>query len=277
MRRIEGFWLVGFLMLTATWAHGQSFAETALLFSRTNPGGSARIQSLGGAQIALGGDYSTALSNPAGLGMFNRSEFTITPALNLTKSSSSYLGQSTDASKTTFHVPGFSLSFHKDYDKLVGFLGGTFTIGYTRTNDFNRNIMYEGTNPNNSLIDFFLEDANGFPVSQFASGGDLENTPTHLGYENYLIGDSTVFDINANPNAYFTDVLGIPFQTEEIETRGAQNQWSFAYGTNYNDKLFLGAGIGVSNIKYKSKKTYREAFENEPVNDLVLEEALEIR
>ena len=57
-------------------------------------------------------------------------------------------------------------------------------------NDFNQNVTYVATNPNNSIIDYFLENANGFPVSQFNTNGALENTPTHLGYENYLIGDS---------------------------------------------------------------------------------------
>ncbi len=273
----KGLWLIGFLMFSYCAMEAQSFVETALLFSRNHPGGSARIQSLGGTQVALGGDYSTALSNPAGLGMFNRSEFTFSPAINFANASSKYLEGSTSDSKSTLHIPGFSLAFHNDYDKLTGFLGGTFTIGYTRSNDFNRNISYEGTNTNNSIIDYFLEDANGFPVSQFSGNGALVNTPTHLAYENYLIGDSTVIDSNANPNAYFTDVLGIPFQSESIQTRGAQNQWSISYGTNYNDWLFLGAGVGLTTLKYKSRKQYREVFQNEPLFDMLLEENLEIK
>src|SRR6188768_3271591 len=72
----------------------QSYAETALLFSRTSAAGSARIQALGGAQIALGGDYSSALSNPAGLGMYNRSEFTFSPALSFYNIKTTYNTQS---------------------------------------------------------------------------------------------------------------------------------------------------------------------------------------
>src|SRR6187399_2277605 len=82
------------LMSFGSLSFGQDFVDNALLFSRTRPGGSARIQSLGGAQIALGGDYSSALSNPAGLGMYNRSEFTITPAYNTYQIDSKHLGTS---------------------------------------------------------------------------------------------------------------------------------------------------------------------------------------
>ncbi|HRW98757.1 MAG TPA: hypothetical protein P5280_04670, partial [Cyclobacteriaceae bacterium] len=63
---------------------------------------------------------------------------------------------------------------------------------------------------------------------------------------------------------------------EEVQNSRAQNQWSFAYGTNFNDKLFLGVGLGVTTLKYKSKKVYTEIFENEPLLDLRLEENLEI-
>lgn len=277
MRKRGGLWLLAFFTCFGYYVQAQSFAETALTFSRTQPGGSARIQSMGGAQIGVGGDFSSALSNPAGLGMYNRSEFTISPALNFANTNASLFNQKTNDAKTTFHIPGFSLSFHTDYEKLTGFLGGTFSIGYTRTNDFNRNLSYGADNLDTSIIDYFLEQANGFPISQFGSNGNLENTPTHLGYENFLIGDSTVWDPNANPKAYFTDVLGKPNVTEEIQTRGAQNQMSFSYGANYNDQLFIGAGVGVTTIRYKSRKKYAETFENEPLNDLFLEENLEIR
>lgn len=277
MRKIGGLWLVGVIMCLGYYADAQSFAETALLFSRTYPGGSARIQSMGGAQMGLGGDYSTALSNPAGLGMYNRSEFTISPALNFSGTNANLFDQSEKDSKTTFHIPGFSLAFHNDYDKLTGFLGGTFSITYTRINDFNRNLSYQGDGLDTSIIDYFIEQANGLPKSQFGSNGALTNTPTHMGYENYLIGDSTVWDPSANPNAYFTDVLGKPNMKEEIQTSGAQNQWSIAYGTNYNDRLFIGGGVGVTSLRYKSRKRYEESFQNEPLNNLFLEETLEIR
>ena len=75
MKKIAGILLLGYVLLNSSEGNAQSYAESALLFSRTNPGGSARIQALGGTQVSLGGDYSSAFSNPAGLGMYNKSEF----------------------------------------------------------------------------------------------------------------------------------------------------------------------------------------------------------
>ncbi len=277
MKTLKGLLFSGILLFFAKETLAQSFTETALLFSRTQSGGSARIQGMGGAQVALGGDYSSGYSNPAGLGMYNRSEFAFTPSLNLSNVSADYLNQQTIASKSTLTIPGISISFHNDDLKLKALQSGTFSISYNRINDFNRNMMYSGTNKDNSIIDYFIEDATGGTPDQFKSGGDLFNTPTELAYNNYLIGEKTILDPGNSNTEYFTDVAGIPSQNERIETRGAQNQWNFSYGANFNDKIFVGAGVGLASIRYKSKKSYTEDFVGEPLSDLLLEETLEIR
>src|SRR5271170_3370472 len=109
MRKMFGLALNGICMFISFGLLAQGYPEEALIFNRTNPGGSARIQSMGGAQVALGGDYSSAFSNPAGLGFFNKSEATFSLGTNFYNSSSSYLGTSTSDSKSNFNVPGFSL------------------------------------------------------------------------------------------------------------------------------------------------------------------------
>src|SRR5689334_23884466 len=92
--------LTGILLFTISIAWSQGYVESALTFSQTTPGGSARIQAMGGSQIALGGDYSSAASNPAGLGMFNRSEVSLTPGFASYKDQSDYSGVSHDRSKS---------------------------------------------------------------------------------------------------------------------------------------------------------------------------------
>ena len=116
------------LMSLGSYSFAQDFVDNALLFSRTRPSGSARIQALGGSQVSLGGDYSSALSNPAGLGMYNRSEFTLSLGLTDTNISTDYVGTNTDASKSMFNIPGLSLVYHHETGKEKGFLGGSFGI-----------------------------------------------------------------------------------------------------------------------------------------------------
>ena len=49
----------------------------ALRYSYPSISGSARIQAIGGTNISLGGDISSAFINPAGLGQFKTNEIIV--------------------------------------------------------------------------------------------------------------------------------------------------------------------------------------------------------
>src|SRR5258706_15035 len=200
MKKIVSLALGGFFALASINAVAQTYAEEALIFSRVNPGGSARIQAMGGSQVALGGDYSSAFSNPAGLGFFNRSEATFSMGTNCMNATSSYLGNTTSDSKSNFNIPGFSIVFHNDKNKGK-LVSGNFAISLTRTNNFNQNFTYQGTNPHNSLIDYFVEQSSGDPKhpydpnyypSQFNQNGYSYYTLQRLAFNNYLYLGATV-------------------------------------------------------------------------------------
>ena len=75
------------LFLTSGIAFAQSDADV-LRFSRTLPLGTARSAAMSGAFGALGGDISTLNVNPAGIGVFRKSEvsMTLSPDFGNTKS-----------------------------------------------------------------------------------------------------------------------------------------------------------------------------------------------
>jgi hypothetical protein len=289
MKKMVGLLVGGILLFNSFVSNAQSYAESALLFSRLMPAGSARIQSLGGAQTSLGGDYSSAQSNPAGLGMFNKSEFTISPGLNMNSTSSSYLGTNTNGSKTTFEIPGISLVLHNTKeDNGSGFLGGTFGVSLSRTNEFNRNFSYGGTNKSSSIVDYFVSDATGDNISQFDAGtstsdpGYNYNYPTGLAYSSYLIDPTTPTSTNYRSvlDPQSNEVRSLS-QREDIKLSGGQSQVNLAYGANFFDKIFVGGGIGISSIKYQSSKNYLESNYSfsqspgfNPLNSLLLTESL---
>lgn len=259
-------------------AIGQTYSEEALLFSRTTPGATARVNAMGGVMNSLGGDLSTASYNPAGLGMYNRSEFSLSPMYTSYNISSNYLNTTTSASQNPFTIPNLGVAIHGKKDGTNGFWGGTFAISYSRINDFNKTFTYKGTNSDNSIVDYFIQDANGRDSTQFAPGGYNYNTPTGLSYFNYLIGPANILNPSNPKDQYFTDVYGIPFQTETVKTSGSQGQWNFSYGVNFNDRIFVGAGLGFALINYKSDKTYSESFSDpaHPLTNMVLNESLSI-
>jgi hypothetical protein len=293
------------IYLTATllyfpgFVFAQGFIENALLFSRTQPGGSARVQSLGGAQVALGGDFSSALSNPAGLGMYNRSEFTFSPALNFYSTAAEHLGNTANDSKTVFTIPGLSYVFNSPKN-TSGYIGGSFGISMSRINDFNRTFTYSGTDDLSSMVDWFIEDAFGFTPEQLPS--PYSSVPllnydytTGQAYLTYLINTLADDPNNTTPVmpddyvTYYSELEPLPGETrtldrlEQVSVKGSQYQWSLAYGGNYNDKLFFGANIGITTLRYNFKRKYREQnfeFSDDPsynpLDYLELEEKISI-
>lgn len=264
----KGWWLLGIVVLLPHLICAQSTSETALLFSRFRLGGSARIQAMGGVQTSLGGDYSSAFSNPAGLGMFNRSEVSITPGYHTSKISSNYLGNTGTETKTNVNIPGLGLVFQTAKDGKKGFLSGAFAVSFNRINNFNQDFSYQGTNNKNSIIDYFIEDATGYDPKSFLNNGENFNSPTGLAYNNYLIEDSTFINPSASKYEYLSVLGTYPnnpqdirevLQSEIVETSGAQNQWSFSYGANLSDKIFIGAGVGFTSLRFEVTKNYTES------------------
>jgi long-subunit fatty acid transport protein len=263
--------LTGILLTMCFATQAQDFVDNALLFSRTNSGGSARIQGIGGSAVSLGGDYSSAFSNPAGLGMFNRSEFAFSTGLRFANTSSSYFANETKDKKNSFNIPGLSLVFHTPSTKDEGFLGGSFAITLNRINDFNQNYTFSGINNQNSIVRSFVDDANGIyydneilDPESLAFGENNFYSLTGLAFNNFLIdtlraGDGSLY--YDSPLTVFWDEngeTGSVKQTEISERRGAQSQWSIAYGANFSDKFFIGASVGITTLKFKLRQVYRE-------------------
>lgn len=270
-------YLTAIALLNFCAVHAQDYTETSLLFSRTNPGGSARILGLGGSQTALGGDYSSALSNPAGLGMFNRSEFTFSLGLADHQTSANYLGTHADDNRSVFNIPGISYVWHMPKQDEESFYGGSLGISFSRVNDFNRSTFYQGDNDQNSIVDFFIEQANGENTDQFFEDGSNYSTPTGLAYFNYLIGPKSILPEPGPEDEYFTDAT-YPYQQEQIVVKGASNQWSFSYGGNVKDMFFFGGGIGITSLRYESQKIFTEEFAGDvDLEALQLVENLNIR
>ncbi len=279
--------LTVFVLFSFLETSAQSYSETALLFSRTRPTGSARIQALGGTQIALGGDYSSALSNPAGLGMYNRSEFTFGTALSSHTAFTDFNDVKNDDNRTVFNIPGLSFVWNMPKDNGA-FLGGSFSISFSRINDFNRATLFSGGNDQSSIVDFFIDQAYGSNTDQFLITQDQfgnetigahYNSPTGLAYHNYLIGPwSTRDNVNGPDDVYFTDVGYPEVQQEEKLVKGASNQWTFSYGANIRDKFFFGAGVGIASIRYKSQNIFSEQYDNpDTIRSMSLSENLDLR
>jgi hypothetical protein len=234
------------------------YAGDALRFSQGNYGSSSRFKGLGGAQIGLGGDISSLGGNPAGLGMFTRSEFSVTPEFNNSTSKATYLGQNTDDSKSQLNLNQAGAVFYSPIRKRSGAdlnkgaLSVVWGIGYNKNNDFSANYSYEGQNNNNSIADYFSEIANG-KVEQDFTSGSLEA----MAYDNLLIDA-----ISGNLTQYQPATSQTNYQQNYENRTGSTSELNIAAGLNISNQLYLGASVGLVNVRYDRNFEYLESGRN---------------
>lgn len=253
--------LIVLAMVAITKTGFAQFSQDVLRYSLSEPGATARIKAIGNAGTAIGGDLSSVSGNPAGIGFFTHTEGSITPEFNSTGVNGTYLGQSTNSNSNTLNFNNASVVFYSKLntpagtDKGKGWLSLNFGLGYNRSSDFYENINYQGTNKNNSITNYFADLANTQGVDPSGNGSSLQD----FAYGNGLI------DLYSN-GSYLSNVFntghGAPNQpvnqSDNTIRQGGQTEFSFAVGGNYSNKLYLGAGLGIANIRYTLSQTFTE-------------------
>ncbi len=239
----------------------------AALFGRQAfSGGTARYLAIGGAATSLGADLGAAGVNPAGLGMYRKSEFSFSPNIGFSGSNTSFLGGSQRDSKGSFSLSNLGVAFcgvKDDLDKS-DWRGGTFSVTMNRTNNFNNRISFSGVDSHSSMADYFVQLANNTPESTLINQDPTSNTGTGitslagLAYWTYLINPK-IKGGNTYTNYLSTESLT---KNATYTTTGAQYQWNIAYGANYKDKLYIGGGLGITSINFKEALNYTETTDN---------------
>lgn len=238
--------------------------EDALRYTRFGLQGSARIQGIGGAQTALGADISTMATNPAGLGMFRRSEANFSLGFTNNSTNALYSNNLTPDERTTFNVPqgGVVFSNRKADGDASDWRGTAFGVSITRLNNFNNQITYNGTvQPPNTIVDYFAEQANLNGRTEDDLDDEFNDGFTSLeglAYGTFLINYEDIYGepvTDAQPLWSEGDIE----QMEELERRGSLNQIDFAFGTSFRDKVYLGASLGIVTSNFTQERIFRES------------------
>ena len=257
-----------FLLACSVISKAQYFQD-AYRFSNSNYGfgNTARVQSIGGAQIALGGDISSAVLNPAGLGFFNKSVFVFTPSIDFGSADTKFgiiesnglnnQARSDQTFKNNFNIAniGTVINFGKGRFTDDKFKGGSLAISLNRNSSYHLNRTYQGENNFNSYGDALANDA-GLTSPSFYEGLDNTLFYDQAAYLSYLISPS--YDGDNNLEGYFADYDGFPIQKETIKQRGSHYQIHVAWGGNYDDKLYFGGGMSTQILNYKETRDYEE-------------------
>jgi len=239
----------------------------ALRYSTQDNLGTARYSAMGGAFGSLGGEFSALSLNPAGIGMYQFSEFTFTPTFNLNRTKSYFNGTNTADYNTGLDIGNLGLVFtipkgDTDWKRI------NIAIGWNQLTSYDRNIIIEGHNNTSSLADNILEYAQGNTIDNLNSfhGSpafwsdliDLENNDTINGWYANDNG-SYISHISSNSNK---------MQAKHIQTSGGENEFVFSAGGSYNEQLYIGASIGFPSINYYENTIYSEHSFEDTINGL---------
>ncbi|UOQ66044.1 OmpP1/FadL family transporter [Hymenobacter volaticus] len=244
------YWLAVALLSPASHSFAQ-YATDALRFSQTQPSGTARSLGVGGANVAVGSDLGNLVTNPAGLGLFQRSEVSFTPGVGIGNTDSQVYGTTTTDGRNSVHVANFGVAFanrRPDTDNSP-WRGGTLAIGLNRINDFNQSFRYRGSfaggpsRAGSNILNYFNR---GITVEQ---ANDFDD----LAYEAFL----TEEDPKGRyvPSDYDQARLGSLNQDETVLTTGSQTQFDIGYGASYRDRLYIGGAIGIVSTRFNSTST----------------------
>lgn len=230
------------------------YSQDAIRFSTFQNGSTSRIKAIGNAQMAIGGDLSSVSGNPAGLGFFTRSEVSLTPEFNSTKVTGNYLGQSNTDKSNQLNFNNASIVFYsrlnssRGEDKSKGWLSLNWGASINRTNNFYQNSFYRGVNRESSITDYYTSLANQALDGGYSLDGYLEGWAEGQGLINY----------NQQQDQYQPAGAFGCTQSHMIRTEGGQTAYSFSMGANYSNKLYLGLGLDVADLRFKSINAFTE-------------------
>ena len=252
---------------------GHAFAQgasDALQYSRLQFGGPARTQGIGGANVALGADFGNLTSNPAGLGMYQKSEAHVTPGLGLGRGEARIDGSTAatlSEDKNSFHIGSLGLVLanrRSDGDQSSNWRGGAFALGFTRLADFNTALRYQGSVSNNASF-----------LARLRPDASVRNQDLFKNLDKQVADNNYTSRLGLAYGAYLAEIVSarnhadsavalrrqgsVLNQGAVVTSSGSVSQFDLGYGANYRDQLYIGGAIGIVSSNYTQTRTLIEA------------------
>jgi len=197
----------------------------------------ARSLSMGNAYSIIGNTYTATLMNPATLGLAKKTTFSGSINLNLYYNEVKFLDDSLDSHKTETTFNQFGVVYPVPKDSASKNL--VFSLGFNKSNDFNRIVQFEAFNASNSTI---INDLTG---NNSAITDSLLLSYSVLDTVSGVRGNTTILNGNLNQKASVLD-------------EGSINHWSFGFAYEFASNVFFGASANYAVGSYLSNREYFE-------------------
>ena len=236
MRKLFLFSLMVLASMNLAAQHIYSNAEIS---STADVIGTSRYVSMGGAMGALGADISAISSNPAAIGLFRRSDISLTAGLLWPKDKKF---KEDNLTHGTFDQMGFVAAWNLDESKLK-FIN--FAFNYQKKFNF----------------------ANGFYADNNFLGGlsqvdQLANIANIYPNEYNLLGTAyNAYVLDKDELGYYNSYSADVNRYSHYST-GSTQAFDLNVSFNVNDRYYIGATFGIDNVKYDRYSMYTEERNN---------------
>jgi hypothetical protein len=249
---------IAIFLLLGQITFSQDNSDMSALWSRTGLSGTARSVGSGGAFGSVGADMGCIDINPAGLGVYRSTDFSLTPLLQIGNNQAVYDGSNTFSHKVSFAIAQGGFVFTKVYKNASESNGNqmgfserplksiSVALNFQQTNSFDRRQYYNATNTTNSLIDEYAGLANMYNVPANTNPINFSNDPPEIA----MAGLFNLVGYNAKTGTYYSNMKAPVTQAGQLETSGAINRIDFGLGGNLQDKLYFGINLAVPIINY---------------------------
>lgn len=230
-------------------AKAQVSPDYPLYFSQHGINGTANYISRGGAIGAVGGDIMASHYNPAGLGLYKKSEITFSSGLNFNYTSSKLEGLSFDNNRTSYNFGNFGMVLslrNSDHGLKYVQIG----VGLNRLKNFSN----QYTTVREGLGSSYINDV---VMNAIVDNRDADNMFIKAG----------VVDLDSNGTISSLYESGTFNQIRSSKTTGYINEFSFSLSGNVNDRLYFGATLGVPYGYYKNTSQFAETRFSEEGDD----------
>lgn len=234
-------------------------------FAGEDLNGTARFVSMGGAMSGLGADLSVMGTNPAGIGLYRRSDVAFSGGFNAQPGAQSFAG--INKARPSFDQFGFVYSA-KMGDDDVKFLNVGFN--YHKRKNFKNyigvdNFALGGLSQSLQMLDLSYVNNKWLDLSDDNDRG-LTTPLTCVGYDTQLL--NPIYKEVTGANGEKQQVIDgyEPVSSQYYNYKRAQwggiQQYDFNMAINVNDRFYTGFTLGVYNVNYNSATYYSEAIIN---------------
>jgi hypothetical protein len=230
--------------------------DDAVRYSYLIPYGDSRFNAVAGAFSGIGANVSGVSINPAGLGVYKKSEISGTFSISNFVSNSNYLDNSNNDIKTVVSLPSMGIMIATNLKENSSWKNLNFGVSYSKLADFNNRIMISGDNPYSSIVDVYSAYANGNTPDQ------LNNFDTRLAFNTWLIDT-----LPGNPTSY-SSIVSQGVRQEYIEINsGSMYEINLSVAGNYEDKLYIGGALNFDILSYEKETSYKEIDYGDTIPD----------